>query len=122
MRFVHNSEKNKLLANEVFYGMIDSSALNAYLIFTHIVPVLGGKRPDKDSKFLEELAISLVVPHAKHRLVASQTLYCETNHSQQWNFTSTNSGCPKHEQTFCVCMKEVFSLFKIPEQKSFRFT
>ena len=57
----------------VFYGMIDSSALNAYLIFTHIVLAFGGNRPDKHSKFLKELAISLIVPHAKRRLVAPQT-------------------------------------------------
>ena len=59
----------------VFYAMIDSSALNAYLIFTHRVPVFVGKRPDKHSKFLKELAISLIVPHAKRRFVASQTPY-----------------------------------------------
>ena len=58
---------------KVFYGMVDSSALNAYLIFTHIVPIFGEKRPNKQSKFLKELSISLIVPQAKPRLVAPQT-------------------------------------------------
>ena len=53
--------------------MIDSSARNAFLIFTHIVNASGGKRPAKHSKFIKELAISLTVPHAKHTLVAPQT-------------------------------------------------
>ena len=44
---------------------IDGSAFNAYLIFTHtgIVPAFGGKRPDKHSKFLKELAIFLTLAY-----------------------------------------------------------
>ena len=53
--------------------MIDSSALNAFLIFTHSVPAFGGKRTDKHSKFRKELAIFPIVSHAKHTLVAPQT-------------------------------------------------
>ena len=67
------ARKTNLWPMRVFYGVIDSSALTAHLIFTHIVSAFGGKRPDKHSKFLNELAISLIVPHAKRRLVVPQT-------------------------------------------------
>ena len=40
--------------------MINSSTSNTYLTFTHIGPAFGGKRPDKHSRFLKELAISLI--------------------------------------------------------------
>ena len=53
--------------------MVGSPAINAYLIFTHNVPVFGEKRPDKRPKFLKELSISLIVPQEKLRLVAPQT-------------------------------------------------
>jgi len=33
--------KNKPLANEAFYGIIDSAALNAFVIFTENVPSFG---------------------------------------------------------------------------------
>ena len=57
----------------VFYGIVDSSALNAFVIFTHNTPGFGGNRKDKRQKFLKELFKSLVVPQAERRLVPLQT-------------------------------------------------
>ena len=57
-----------MLANEGFYDMIHSAAVKAYLIFMHVVPDFGGKRLDKRSKYLTELALSLIIPHAKCKL------------------------------------------------------
>ena len=50
------ARKTNRLPMRVFYGMIDSFALNTCLIFTHILPAFGGERSDKHSKFLKELA------------------------------------------------------------------
>ena len=58
---------------KVFYGIVDSSALNAFVIFTHNTLGFGGNRKDKRQKFLKELFKSLIVPQAKRRLVTPQT-------------------------------------------------
>ena len=73
MRSVYNSKKDKSLANEVFYGIVDSSALNAYVIFTHNTPGFGGNKTNKRQKFLKELSKSLIIPQAKRRLITPQT-------------------------------------------------
>ena len=39
----------------VFYGIVDSSALNGFVIFTHNTPGLGGNRKDKRQKFLKKI-------------------------------------------------------------------
>ena len=56
----------------VFYGIVDSSALTAFVIFTHNTPGFGGNRKDKRQKFLKELSKSLIFPQAKRRLVTPQ--------------------------------------------------
>ena len=55
-----------------FYGIVDSSALNAFVIFIHDVPGFGGTGKTR-LKFLKELSISLIPPQAKRRLVTPQT-------------------------------------------------
>ena len=57
----------------VFYGIVDISALNAFVIFTHNTPGFGGSRKDKRQKFLKELSKSLIVSQTKRRLVTPQT-------------------------------------------------
>jgi hypothetical protein len=52
----------------LFYGMIDSAALNAFVIFTEKVPNFGEHKKDKQQKFLKELAPALIIPHARQRL------------------------------------------------------
>jgi hypothetical protein len=56
----------------LFYGMIDSAALNAFVIFTENVPNLGEHKKDKRKKFLKELALVLIIPHARQRLLEVQ--------------------------------------------------
>ena len=58
----------------VFYRIVDSTALNAFAIFTHNTPGFGGNRKEKRQKFLKKLSKSLIVPQAKRRLVTPQTL------------------------------------------------
>ena len=62
-----------LLANEGFYGIVNTSALNAFAIFTHNTPGFGKNRKDIQQKFLNKLSKSLIVPQAKRRLVTPQT-------------------------------------------------
>jgi hypothetical protein len=52
----------------LFYGMIDSAALNAFVIFTENVPNFGEHKRNKRQNFLKELALALIVPHARQRL------------------------------------------------------
>jgi hypothetical protein len=52
----------------LFYGMIYSAALNAFVIFTEIVPNFGEHINDKRQKFLKELAIALIIRHARQSL------------------------------------------------------
>ena len=94
-----------------FYG-IYRSALNAYLIFTHMAPAFGENRPDKHSKFLKKLAVSLIVPHAKRRLVAPQTPYITKQ-----VIRSCGISPPQTQVVQSVWTQEVFFLSKIKGQK-----
>jgi hypothetical protein len=58
----------------LFYGMIDSTALNAFVIFTKNAPNLGENKKDKRQKFLKLLALALIIPHGRQRLEGKQTL------------------------------------------------
>jgi hypothetical protein len=57
----------------LFYGMIDSAALNTFVIFTENVPNFGEHKKDKRQQFLKELALALIIPHARQRLEVQQT-------------------------------------------------
>jgi hypothetical protein len=56
----------------LFYGMIDNAALNAFVIFTENVHNFGEHKKDKRKKFLKELALALIIPHARQRLLEVQ--------------------------------------------------
>ena len=58
---------------KIFYGIVDNSTLNAFIIFTHNIPGFRGNRQDKRQKFLKELSKSLIVTQAKRRLATFQT-------------------------------------------------
>jgi len=49
----------------LFYGIIDSAALNAFVIFTENVPKFGKHKKEKRQKFLQELALALIIPHTR---------------------------------------------------------
>ena len=53
--------------------MIDSAALNAFVIFTENVPNFTEHKKDKRKKFLKELALAFIIPHARQRLEVQQT-------------------------------------------------
>jgi len=57
----------------LFYGIIDSAALNAFVISTENVPKFGEHKKEKRQKFLKELALALIIPHARQRLEVQQT-------------------------------------------------
>jgi hypothetical protein len=52
--------------------MIDSTALNAFVIFTENMPNFGEYKKDKHKNFLKELALALIIPHARQRLLEVQ--------------------------------------------------
>jgi len=54
--------------------MIDSTALNPFAVFTENVPNFGQHKKDKRQKFLEELALALIILHARQTLEVQQTL------------------------------------------------
>jgi hypothetical protein len=51
-----------------FYGMIDSAALNAFVIFTGNVPKFGEHKKYKRQNFSKELALALIILQARQRL------------------------------------------------------
>jgi hypothetical protein len=66
----------------LFYGMIYSPALNAFVIFTENVPDFGEHKKDKRQQFLKDLALALIIPRGRQRLEVQQTPQDETGHSQ----------------------------------------
>ena len=59
---------------KLFYGIIDSAALNAFVIFTGNVPIFGERKKEKRQKFLKELDLALIIPHARQSFEVQQTL------------------------------------------------
>jgi len=57
----------------LFYGITDSAALNAFVIFTENVPNFGERKKEKRQKFLKELALALIILHARQRFEVQQT-------------------------------------------------
>jgi hypothetical protein len=57
----------------IFNGMIYSAALKAFFIYTENVPHFGEHKKEKRQKFLKELALALIVPHARQNLEEQQT-------------------------------------------------
>jgi hypothetical protein len=52
--------------------MIDSAVLNAFVIFTENMPNFREYKKDKRKKLLKELALALIIPHARQRLLEVQ--------------------------------------------------
>jgi len=57
----------------LFYGIIDSAVFNAFVIFTENVPNFGDHKKEKRQKFLKELALALIIPHARQSFEVQQT-------------------------------------------------
>jgi len=51
----------------LFYGIIDSAALTAFVIFTENVPKFGEHKKKKRLNFMKELALALIIPYARQR-------------------------------------------------------
>jgi hypothetical protein len=47
--------------------------LNAFVIFTENVPNFGAHKKDKQQKFLKEMALAVIIQHARQRLEVQQT-------------------------------------------------
>ena len=58
----------------LFYGIINSAALNSFVIFTENVPKFGEHKKEKQQKFLKELDLALIIPHARQSFEVQQTL------------------------------------------------
>ena len=58
----------------IFYGIIDSATLNAFVIFTENVPNFGEHKREKRQKFLKKLAVALIIPRARQSFEVLQTL------------------------------------------------
>jgi len=57
----------------LFYGIIENVALNAFVIFSENVPNCGERKKEKRQKFLKELALDLIIPHARQSFEVQQT-------------------------------------------------
>ena len=57
----------------LFYGISDSAAMNTFVIFSENVPSFGEHKKGKRHKFLKELALDLIIPHARQSFEVQQT-------------------------------------------------
>jgi len=90
----------------LFYGIIDSSALNAFVIFTENVPNFGEHKKEKRQKFLKELALALIIPHACQEIrSATNTARYETGYSQLRHFTGTLTSYKHHPASFSTAQE-----------------
>jgi len=71
--FYTTVRKTNRWPTRLFYGTIDSAALNAFVIFTENVPNFEEHKKEKQQKFLKELALALIIPHACQRFEVQQT-------------------------------------------------
>jgi len=95
----------------LFYGIIDSAALNAFVIFTENVPKFVEHKKEKRQKFLKELALALIIPHA------TNTTRCETGHSQLRHFIG-NLISSKHHPALFSTAQEMLHLSQIKGQEN----
>jgi hypothetical protein len=68
VQLVNHGKKKNRWPMTLFYEMIDSAALNSFVIFTENVPNFGEHKKDKRQKFLKEVALAVIIPHARQRL------------------------------------------------------
>ena len=66
-------EKQNHWPMRLFYGMTNSAALNAFVIFTENVPNFGEHKKEKRLKFLKELVLALIIPHSRQRFEVQET-------------------------------------------------
>ena len=58
----------------LFYGIIDSAALNAFVIFAENVTNFGEHKKEKRQKFLKELDFALIIPNVRQSFEEQQIL------------------------------------------------
>jgi hypothetical protein len=112
------AEKTNRWPMRLFYGIIDSAALNAFVIFTENVANFGEHKKDKRQNFLKELALVLIIPHARQRLEVQQnTARYETGHWQLRHFTGTLTSFKHHPASFSTA-QEMLHLSQIKKQEN----
>jgi len=71
--FYTTARKTNLWPMRLFYGIIDSTALNTFGFFAENVPNFGEHNEQKRQKFLKELTLALIISHARQRFEVQQT-------------------------------------------------
>jgi hypothetical protein len=80
------------------------------------VPNFGEHKKDKRQKFWKELALVLIIPHARHTLKVQRTIArYETSHSQLQHFTGTLTSYKHHSASFSTA-QEMLPFFQIKGQ------
>src|SRR5215469_8524374 len=94
----------------VFYGMLNATAINSYIIFSENA-VKKGIRPKARRFFLTNLALQLIAPWAKQRLtnptmpIAIKSLIC-TVHKLEMGTTHTKNDSWKNIDESSYCKKK----------------
>jgi len=89
----------------LFYGIIDSAALNAFVIFTENVPNFGEHKKEKLQKFLKELALALIIPRARQRFEVQQALQDVKQVIRSCGILPSTSPAPSTIQHYSVQRK-----------------
>ena len=102
----------------LFYGIIDRAALNAFVIFTENVPNFGKHKKEERQKFLKELALALIIPHARQSFEVEQTPQDVKRVIRSCGrFTGTLTSSKHHPTTFNTA-QEMLHLSQIKGQEN----
>jgi hypothetical protein len=98
--------------------MIDSAALEEFVIFTENMPNFEEHKKNKRQNILKELALALIIPHARSEFgSAVNTARCGTGHLQLRHFTGTLTSSNHHPASFNTA-QEMLLLSQIKGQEN----
>ena len=102
----------------LFYGIIDSADLNAFVILTENVPNFGEHKKEKRQKFLKELALALVIPHARQRFEVQQTPQGVKQVIRKLRHFTGNLTSSKHHPASFSTAQEMLHLSRVKGQET----
>ena len=100
----------------LFYRIIDSATLNAFVIFAENVLNIGERKKENRQKFLKELALALIIRHARQRLEVQQTTQDVRGHLKLRHFIGTFTSSEQYPASFNTA-QEMLHLSQIKGQE-----
>jgi len=102
----------------LFYGITDSAALNAFVIFTENVPNFGEYKKEKRQNLLKELVLALIIPHARQRFEVKQTPQDVKQFIRSCGILPATSPAPSTTQRHSAQRKRCYSCPRSKDKKT----